>query len=439
MRGLWLIGLYLGIVLAPLGLAATGAAPPRPALDELASGLGMLAFAILLAEFLLSGRFRAISGSVGMDITIRFHQLLARTCLVLAMVHPFLYTSPFGAPVPYDPTRQLVLTEPGVALATGAAAWVLLPAFVLISLGKSAVFKTYEGWRLAHGLGAALIAGFAWHHTVHAGRYAQDPLLKGLWTALFVVALLSLAFVYIVRPLTQSRKPWRVKDVRRAAERTWDVVLEPEGHAGLNYRAGQFAWINIGHSPFSLFENPFSIASAPAETGVLRFVIKEFGDFTSQIGSIEIGTEAYIDGPHGHMTVQGHTAPGIGLIAGGVGIAPMLSILRQLEADGDERPVTLIYGNRSPDQIVDGELLMELSTRPNIEIVHVVSEPAPDWQGEMGMISASLIERRFGAPSRRDWLYVLCGPPAMMIKAERTLLGLGVAQTNILSEHFTYD
>ncbi|MEP1879435.1 MAG: ferric reductase-like transmembrane domain-containing protein, partial [Roseibium sp.] len=103
MRGIWLIAIYLGIIVLPLILAATGAKQPRPVWDEIASGAGMVAFAILLAEFLLSGRFRAISGGVGMDVTMRFHQLLARSALALVIVHPFLYTTPFGWALPYDP------------------------------------------------------------------------------------------------------------------------------------------------------------------------------------------------------------------------------------------------------------------------------------------------------------------------------------------------
>jgi predicted ferric reductase len=439
MGGLWLAILYLGVVLTPLVLAAVGTRPPRPLLDELASGAGMLAFAILLAEFLLSGRFRMISGSVGMDITMRFHQLLARTALLLAVVHPFLYVSPFGPQLPFDPTRMLTLKEPGIALATGAAAWILLPAFVLTSIARSKLFKTYEVWRWGHGLGAAVIAGFAWHHTVHAGRYAEDPVLKAVWTGLLLIALLSLASVYVGRPLMQLRRPWQVREVNKVADRMWEVVLSPLGHNGLSFAAGQFAWINIGHSSFSLNENPFSIASAPSERQQLRFVIKELGDFTSTLGSIETGTPAYVDGPHGNLTNNGLDAPGIGLIAGGVGIAPMLSILREMEAQGDRRPVKLIYGNRHKGQIVAGEELKRFALAEGRDVIHVVSEPGPGWKGEVGLVDTDLITRHFGEKHHTSWDYLLCGPPAMMTGLEDALIDLGIAPGQILSERFSYD
>jgi len=439
MGGLALAGLYLAILFAPLGIAAFQDKPARPFLDELASGLGMLAFSVILAEFLLSGRFRLISGHVGLDVTMQFHRLLARTCLALVVIHPFLYTLPFAFPLPYDPTRQLTLTEPGLSLVTGVLAFVLLPGFVAISLNKTAVFKTYEGWRFVHGVGAALIAGFCWHHAVHSGRYSEDPILTAVWTVFLGLALASLGFVYVGRPLMQSKRPWRVSEVTPAADRTWNLVIEPEGHDGMDFKAGQFLWLNVGHSPYSLNENPFSIASGPSSPKTMRLVIKELGDFTSTLGSIPTGTQVFVDGPHGHLTLEGHAAPGIALIAGGVGIAPMLSLLQDLEARRDERPVLLIYGNRTAAQIVDGDELLERSRRTNVDIVQVVSEPEPDWTGETGVIDKMLLEKHLGRPEHRDWLFVLCGPPPMLEGVERALLELGVPAKNILSERFSYD
>ena len=72
---------YLIVTRLPLGLAAAGARPLRSAWDELASGSGMLALSIMLTEFVVSGRFRTVSGRIGMDLKMRFHQLLDRTAL----------------------------------------------------------------------------------------------------------------------------------------------------------------------------------------------------------------------------------------------------------------------------------------------------------------------------------------------------------------------
>ncbi|WP_417768382.1 ferric reductase-like transmembrane domain-containing protein [Stappia sp.] len=439
MSGLALIFVYLGVAIAPLVLAAASLRPPRPLMDEIASAAGLVAYAILLMEFVLSGRFRSISGRVGLDVTMRFHQLLARTALALALVHPFLYTLPFARPMPHDPTRQLTLTFEAEGLVAGLFAFILLPAFVALSIGRDRMSWTYETWRLLHGLGALAIAVLVQVHALHAGRYSQDPLLAGLWSGLLAVSVLSLAYVYAVKPLLKMRRPWRVERVASLADRTWELVLAPDGHDGVGYKAGQFAWIGLSGHAFSLKENPFSIASAPGDGPLLRFIIKELGDSTATIGKVPPGATAHLDGPHGHLTIDGRQEPGIAFIAGGVGIAPMLGLLRQLEIDEDARPTTLVYGNRTATQIACAGDLARMRRTHHTDVVQVVSEPPADWNGETGMIDAALVGRLFGEPRHRDWLYVLCGPPAMMETVEGALLDLGVAPSQILSERFRYD
>ena len=118
-----LILIYGAIVLAPLALSAAQIRAPRSFWDEIASGAGMLAFAIILVEFTLSGRFRSISRRVGMDVTMRAHQLIARTALAAALVHPFLYRAERDAailkpPMSFQNRTSLKITAPVQAAAT---------------------------------------------------------------------------------------------------------------------------------------------------------------------------------------------------------------------------------------------------------------------------------------------------------------------------------
>jgi predicted ferric reductase len=434
-----LIALYLVVVLAPLALSWLGARPPRSAWDELASGAGMLAFAIILVEFMLSGRFRTVSRKIGMDVTMWFHQLLARSALGLALIHPFLYRAPFNPPYPWDVTRQLTLNLDLTSLGTGMLAWLLLPPLVLFAIGRERLTLRYETWRLMHGLGAVLIAGLVLHHALYAGRYSQDPVLAYLWIGLFGIAAASLLFVYLVKPALQLLRPWAVESVRSVGLKTWEVTVAPKGHSGLDYRAGQFVWLNVGNSPFSLRENPFSISSAPASGDKLQLVIKELGDFTRTLGHVSPGTRAYVDGPHGNLVIAGREEPGVALIAGGVGVAPLLGLLRQMRHEKDERPKVLVYGNRCVEQIVYSDELEALARENGVEVVHALYEPPEGWTGHVGVVDPDLIRQVFDAPGRREWLYVLCGPPAMMEVVEDTLIEMGVPAKQILSERFNYD
>ena len=439
MRPLPLVALYLLVTTLPLVLSWLGGRPPRSALDELASAAGMLAFAIILVEFVLSGRFRTISSEIGMDVTMRSHQLLARSAVVLSLVHPFLYRAPSIPALPWDPTRQFTIVADFSAFSTGILAWLLLPALVAVAIWRSWQPYNYEVWRLIHGLGALCVAALLLHHALSAGRYSQDPVLAGLWSVLFLIAMLTLGHVYVFRPLSQLRRRWRVRSVRPAGLRTWELTIEPDDHRGLHYRAGQFVWLNVGNSPFSLRENPFSISSAPASGPAMQFVIKELGDFTATVGQIRPGTRAYVDGPHGNLVVSGRTEPGIALIAGGVGIAPLLGILRQLRLEDDPRPTVLVYGNRCEEQIVNRDEIDALVRAHGTRFVPVLSEPPPRWDGPIGQVDSKLTRMLFAAPEMRSWLYVICGPPPMMAAVEETLLDLGVSSGQILSERFRYD
>lgn len=434
-----LVVLYMCVALFPLALSAAGARPPRSVWDELASGAGMLAFAVILMEFVLSGRFRTVSGRIGMDVTMRFHQLIARTALVLALAHPFLYASPFNPPRPWDASRQLTLSFDAGALDAGLVAWILLGVLVAVAIGRRQLDYRYETWRLMHGLGALLVAGFTLRHALGMGRYSADPVLAWFWIGLTAAAALTLVQVYVLKPLLLLRRPWTVREVRKIGDRTWEVTLDPRGHGGMEYEAGQFAWVKVGRSPFSLYENPFSISSAPGPGRQLQFVIKELGDFTRSLGRIAPGTKAYVDGPYGNLTAAGHREHGIALIAGGVGIAPLLGILRQLRHDGDARPAKIVYGNRIREQIVYADELDAFARERGSEVVHVLSEPPPDWTGRTGIVDAELIRSVFAAPEMRDWLFVLCGPAAMMEAVEDALICLGVPADRIESERFQYD
>lgn len=434
-----LVLFYLGLTCAPLVLAALQGHAPRPIRDELASGVALAGLAILLVEFLLSGRFRVISARIGMDVTMRLHQLLARAATVMILLHPYLYSGPQSL----DPA----LTEPDTAslnfdwagLWPGIVAWLLLGALMVMALGRNGLYR-HENWRAMHGIMALVVAGFGVLHATRAGRYSGDPGLAALWWALFAVAVFSLLWVYVVKPVMKARRPWTVRTVTPLADRTWELCLSPEGHKGLRYLPGHFAWISIGKPAASLNENPFSIASAPADGPDLRFVIKELGDFTNRLGQVTPGTRAFVDAPFGSLTLKRHRdAAGVALIAGGVGIAPMLSHLRQLDADKDPRPRLLIYGNRTEAQIACGEELERRAKDGPLRVTHVLSEPPTGWTGETGFVTAEMIGRLLDADALKTWVFVLCGPPPMLHAVEKALMGLGVAPKNILLEQFSYD
>lgn len=434
-----LIAGYILLTLAPLALAWAQGKPPRPFLDELSSGLALAAFAVLLMEFLLSGRFRSISERIGMDVTMRFHQLLARVAAAFILVHPFLYSTPIGLVRPDDATHRGHLGLTGAAAYSGILGWLLLLLLVVTAMRRTQIGHSYERWRIAHAIGAVLIAGLVAHHAFAAGRYSGEGPLLWFWILLLALAAMTMLVVYLIRPLQRLRRPYEVVAVKPVAAKTWQLEIKPRHGEVMKYDAGQFVWLRVGRNPWSPDEHPFSIASAPADHNRLSFIIKTFGDFTSRLGGIAPGTKAYVDGPYGHLTLARRQCEGVALLAGGVGIAPLLGILRQMQASGDDRPVVLVYGNRSRAQIVQVDELAALAGSLNLKVVHVLSEPDAGWTGRRGLLDEALLRELFGFDGAARWCYLLCGPQGMMESCERSLLGLGIPARQIVSERFYYD
>lgn len=407
-----LIVLYIALGLAPLALAWMQDQPARNFWREFSSGLVMAGFAMLLAEFLLSGRFRPVSGRVGIDVTMRFHQVAALSILLFVAAHPFLYAVPrlsagLGAALA---SLQGMFSSAG--LRSGVIAWFLLIILIAAAVWRDRLPFHYEIWRASHGIGAALVAALSAHHTLRVGTYSADSLLAGFWIALTGAALASLAYVYGVKPLIQRARPYRVVANDKVADRLWRVAVEPQQGEAIDFIAGQFAWANFGHSPFSLTEHPFSISSAPSARPRIEFTIKETGDFTDRIGQVAVGTTAYLDGPHGAFTLAGREVRPLVFIAGGVGIAPVMGILRDLrERQGgvEKRRIVLVYGNRAASQILYSDELEAMRTELGLRLHLVLSKPPAGWSGPAGELTLDVLKACL-APIDPEADYFVCGP-----------------------------
>ncbi|TVR98958.1 MAG: hypothetical protein EA406_05170 [Rhodospirillales bacterium] len=440
-RGLapWLlIGLYVVIGLAPLAITWLRGHPRQGLAHDLSSGLVMVGFAMMLMQFLLSGRFRDITGRVGADITILFHQLIAWTILAFVLLHPFLYAVPGLWPDP----AQAVATLRGMfgsdALRSGGIAWWLLILLVPMAMWRDRLPIRYEIWRLSHGLGAAVIALAGLHHTLTVGTYSADPWLAGFWVVLAGLAVASLVHVYVLKPLRQFRHPYRLVSNREVADRIWEIQVEAERRPAINFAAGQFIWLNLGHSPFRLVEHPFSLSSTPADRPRLAVTVRESGDFTNRIGEIPVGTRAYVDGPYGTFTLARRRASGLAFFAGGVGLGPIIGLLRELVQEQYRGPVHLLYGNRVETQILYRDELEAMGKTLDFRLQLILSEPPEGWRGPAGELTPEVIDACLDGRFPKDWLYFVCGPVPMMESVEATLLARGVPARRIVSERFKY-
>jgi predicted ferric reductase len=442
--------IYLSLVLLPLGISMALSFPNRPWPDELSSSLAMIGFNIILIEFWLSGRVKLLSKILGIDWVLQVHQLFARTALVFLLVHPFMYTLPGQPAWMMGASHQNFLS---LTLASGLTGMLSLFALIFLiglALTRKSSEISYEGWRLSHVILALVIAIVGFFHTIDAGRYAQEFWIRAYWQLMLGLALLSVAWTYVVKPLIQNKNAHEVMSIKQVSMGIWELVLKYPAAKQMNYQAGQFAWLKIASSS-PMPENPFSIAScASKNSSDISFLIKDVGDFTHQISQLQVGQKVFIDGPYGNFGNFGVEAfsnnqDQLVMIAGGVGIAPMISILRQMERDQNamvmNKKILLIYGNRVAEQAVNLKDMVKLESFKHLEVMQLVSEPTSDWQGPTGVLDAATLERILSAHqiNSKTAQFMICGPAEMIDSVETSLDQFGAPLANIASEKFQYD
>jgi predicted ferric reductase len=274
-------------------------------------------------------------------------------------------------------------------------------------------------------------------HMVGWAFYLSDPWKRALWIGLTIFWIGLLLYVRIFKPLFMLRRPYRVREVRKERGDTSTLVMQPDGHPGFRISPGQFGWLTLWASPFKITGHPFSFSgSAEVADGRVEMSIRNLGDFTSAIHKVPVGQRVYLDGPYGAFTI-GNPADMHVLIAGGVGVTPMMSMIRTLADRGDKRPVILLYGSKDWESITFREELEALKARLNLDVIHVLANPPTGWTGEQGFISAEVFKRHL-PPPYADHEYFICGPGVMMDAIEKTLGELGVPLTKYHSERYSF-
>ena len=432
-RGVVWIVVYLLFILVPLFALLAGSHPPaRDLWTEFSVALGYSGLAMMGLQFGLTARFRYVTEPWGEDVIYHFHRQISLVAVGLVVVHPVIL-------VVVQP-ELLALSD--MLEAPLSAHFALLSIFSVIALVVTALWRAalkirYEAWHLSHIVLAvvAITAGVV--HMVGSSFYLVDPWKRTLWIGLTIFWIGLLLYVRIVKPLFMLRRPYRVTEVRKERGDTSTLVMQPDGHPGFRFAAGQFGWLTLWGSPFKITGHPFSFSSsAEVADGRVEMSIRNLGDFTSETHKVPVGQRVYLDGPYGAFTT-GKPADMHVLIAGGVGVTPMMSMIRTLADRGDKRPVVLLYGSKNWDSITFREELEALKARLNLTVVHVLADPPAGWTGEQGFINAEMFKRHL-PPPYADHEYFICGPDVMMDAIEKALGEMNVPMSKYHSERYSF-
>lgn len=430
--------LYPLFCLAPLGLALTQRVAPANTWEYAAAGLGLIGLGAMAVQFVTSGRFGVVSGQLGIDKIMAFHKMAAWWVLVALMLHPLAYVAPTWLENPELGGERLMayLTLPRYR--SGVFALAALTLLVVGSVLRDRLPWRYEFWRASHVILALVAIGGGLHHAVAAGRFSATSALRGFWWAESGAVIVVIAVLYGWRWLILHRRPWRLKSVTKLADRLWELDIAPAPRTPpLNYRAGQFVWLTEGTRRFPLFDHPFSIADSPTRPG-LSLIVKEAGDFTRQIGRLAPGTPIGIDGPYGDFTLEEHVGESILLLAGGVGIAPIMGLLRDLVARADPRPIRLAYAAGLPENFACLPEIEAAKARLDLQVMLLSEEGGPDWEGLIGRLDRNRLSRMLEGLDPARSVALICGPGPMVTAVSDTLIDLGMPMQKVIYERFDY-
>jgi predicted ferric reductase len=393
--------------------------------------VGLAVAILLLLQLPLAGRLQWLDRIFSLPGLYRIHRLNAYLIGALIASHPFLVLAPEGRwKIPFELRSWPEWV--GVTLLT------TILAQIGLSRWRSLIFHAYQKWRLLHyTLGILIFTLLITHILFVSETFNRAGLPRNL---VFGAAIGSFVLWLWIRQcrLRREKNQFKVNRVEPAGINGYRVDLEPKVRPPFSYMPGQFVFVSFESASISREFHPFTLSSTPSRPGMVQFIIRSCGDWTNRIGSLHKGDRAYIQGPFGrfsHLLLPANRE--LVMIAGGIGITPMLSMLRYMSDRGDSRRITLIWSNRTrADLFGDQELTAMREKLTNFFWVPILTRETGN-EGRLGRLDRNTLEKLLRACSR-DAAFFLCGPPPMVKQAQKDLLRIGFAVKAIHTEAFGF-
>ena len=210
---------------------------------------------------------------------------------------------------------------------------------------------------------------------------------------------------------------------------------------GFSFKPGQSTDITLTNPPETDAEGntrTFSIASSPFENQLMFSTRMRDTAFKRSLKKVPLGTDVTIGLPMGSFILHKNSAKPAVFLAGGIGITPFLSIVRQADHDRLPHKLYLFYSNRRPEDTAFLEALQMLEkSNPNFRLICTMTEMAQsrkEWKGETGLINKEMLSRHL--TTLRGPIYYSAGPPAMVEGMRNMLVGAGVDEDDVRTEDF---
>ncbi|UCD90072.1 MAG: ferric reductase-like transmembrane domain-containing protein [Desulfobacterales bacterium] len=392
---------------------------------------GLTAAVLVFFQVLLASRIKLLDRIFSLNRIYFFHRVNGIAIAILVLLHPILILAAenfaiFPFEVRYWPEFLGVGLMVIMAVLVATANWRLLFGFA------------YDKWLRLHRLGVVPAIALILIHILFVSETFKSGLPRVFVCVITGVNLLLILRLWYYRffPGKTGKSSFVISAVERVGRDAYAVDVKPHDGQLFSYIPGQFAFITPISANVPKEEHPFTIASTPSRHDALQFIIRTHGDWTGKIHRLQVGDSVFIDGPYGlfsHVVSLGNDP--IIMIAGGIGITPMLSMLRYMANMDDQRKILLIWSNKTKEYIVFPEEFRNLKyLLKNFKIINIITRGHEDGD-EQGRLDQAKLERLLKGFSRTSKVFI-CGPFEMMKEVSRVVKKIGFSSTRVYKEAF---
>jgi len=375
---------------------------------------GALALTGLSLQLIMTSRIRFLERGLGYDRILSAHSVNAKLSFAFLVLHPIFLLQDFTLLKTFSFYHYL-----------GVVALLLLILNIILTVYQPRLGLNYEHWKLIHKSGYVIISlGF-----IHSFFVGTDILLRSRlfywWLFLLILVIFSLLYRHVYRRLVLTRSVYQVSKIVPEAPHIRSIHFHALNGKVFPFSPGQFAFIRFLSPHLSREEHHFTISSAPNEK-FLSMTIKESGDFTSTLGKLKIGDKAIIEGPFGVFTNVNLSGPFV-FVAGGIGITPLISMLRAMSAANQKDKVILFYSVKTPKDLVFHQELENLKKQRWLTVYYFFTEGG-------SRPTIEFIKKR--VKNLKKCKIFICGPAPMLASFEADFQKFIGNPANIYSEKF---
>jgi predicted ferric reductase len=402
------------------------------ALQVLGRVFGLLAVFSILTQFLLMGRSIWIEKVFGLDKVAQIHKLNGYASISLILSHIIFLSIGHAMSASVSPWSQFIefITNFDDVLEAFIGTLII---FTVVFLSIYIVRRKlkYEFWYAVHLL-TYLAVILTWGHQLENGEdFVNNPAFVYYWYSLYIFVFGNVLLFRFIRPWFNTLKHgFYISDIIKENDEVISLYISGKNIENFKIKSGQFMILRFLDKNFWWEAHPFSL-SYGSENRPLRITPKQLGDFTKKLSLLKKGTKVYIDGPYGVFTEEQSTEQKVLLIAGGIGITPIRSLLESMLLH--KKDIIVLYTNKTQDEIVFKNELDLLNKKYPFSLHYILTQEKSE-----GFISGRLDKEKLQSLVKdvEEREIYICGPIPMTEVTREMMAELGVHKDKIHFEKF---